>query len=93
MMDLKHGLKCGLKHGLKGVPIVVYRVFDRLQHELRTEDPCSLKATNHFFTFDAICNFRLGGFKKYRIEYSSVFNSFQVVSLFFFVSEPSGSLK
>ena len=27
------------------------------------------------------------------IEYSSVFNSFQVVSLFFFVSEPSGSLK
>ena len=62
--------------------IAVYRVFDRLQYELRTVDPCSLKATNHFFTFNAICNFRLGGFKKYRIEYSSVFNSFQVVSLF-----------
>ena len=61
--------------------IVVYRVFDRLQHELRTVDPCSLEAMNQFFTFDAICNFRIGGFKKYRIEYSSVFNSFQVVSL------------
>ena len=56
--------------------IVVYRVFDILQHELRTVDPCSLKATNQCFTFDAICNFRLGGFKRYRIEYSSVFNSF-----------------
>ena len=21
MLDLKHGLKCGLKHGLKGVPV------------------------------------------------------------------------
>ena len=45
------------------------------------------------FSIDYNMNFQIRGLLKVPYEHSSVFISFQVVSLFFFVSEPSGSLQ